>query len=108
MAGKEVTVVDAQQDFDINQDVNASSYTSNQTELRVGKELSYGLSGAGGFTLTVKWVNGLGTVLFTETDSSSDGSAISGNFSKKSDNVIIEITDDSGATNTVQGTVNIH
>lgn len=96
-------------DFTIDSiDVNSSPYNSSETNVKRSQEVGYGLSGQGGFTLNIKWTNGVGTVLDTDSVSSADGSRISGTVAVKSSNVIVEVVDDSGASNVVDGTVNIH
>lgn len=92
-------------EFTVNQDVNASAFTSSETEITRCDTIGYGLSGAGAFTLSVKFTDGSGTVLYSEDYSSSDGSKITGELTTVTKNVIVEVTDDSGSGNTVTGGV---
>lgn len=92
-------------DFNVNQDVNASDFTSGEVDITRCESIYYGLSGTGDFDLKIEFTDGSGTVLDTVTINSSDGSEISGSENVISKNVQITVTDTSASSNTVTGSI---
>jgi len=92
-------------EFLIDQDVNSSAYSSSETEITRCRFIQYSLSGAGAFDLVINFTDGAGTTIFSKTISSADGSEISGEIKVYSKNVIVEVNDQSGSSNTVVGGV---
>lgn len=91
--------------FVVNQDVNASAFGSGETEVDGAEDAAYRLSGSGAFTLTVDFTDGNGTTVASFTDSSTDGTEISGTAPVVTEHVDVSVTDDSGLANTVTGGV---
>lgn len=61
------------------------------------------------FTVTVEWTDGSGNVLYAqEPAEATDVTNANLKFNVASDHVQLTITDDSGGTNTINGTVNVH
>lgn len=89
--------------FAVNQDVNSSAFDSGQTDVGAAEDLAYRFSGDGAFDLVVDFYNQGGTSIDTQTISSSDGSEINGKLKCTTNNVQVQVNDQSGASNSVSG-----
>lgn len=96
-----------QLDLDVdNVDVNSSKYQSSENNISGSKEVVVGVNPTGSVDLVFKWTDGNGNVLFTETISeSSENKHL---VTTASTHLIFEIQDTSGASNSVDATVNAH
>lgn len=96
-----------QLDIDVSgKDVNSSKYQSSENNISGAKEVTAGVTPTGGIDVVFKWTDGNGTVLYKETFSTSSNESY--NVITKSTHLIVEIQDTSGASNSVDATVNAH
>lgn len=95
--------------FVVDQDVNATTFTSDTTDVGEGTEISYKLSGGGAFDLVLHFYESrdASNEVATTTVSSGDGSVIDGTVELFTDYVEVEVVDQSGASNTVTGATRV-